>query len=121
MDKRINSLTDSVNVTIHASKLAKGSGSYAKVQRNTAYIGNIVERVSKNAVIPGGTETLLYVAGLLRGLGSPAAPEEIGVDKKLVKDTFLYCKEIRARYTILQMLWDLDVLDPISDAVIETL
>lgn len=66
MDKRINSLTDSVNVTIHASKLAKGSGSYAKVQRNTAYIGNIVERVSKNAVIPGGTETLLYVAGLLR-------------------------------------------------------
>lgn len=66
MDKRINSLTDSVNVTIHASKLAKGSGSYAKVQRNTAYIGNIVELVSKNAVIPGGTETLLYVAGLLR-------------------------------------------------------
>ena len=66
MDKRINSLTDSVNVTIHASKLTKGSGSYAKVQRNTAYIGNIVERVSKNAVIPGGTETLLYVAGLLR-------------------------------------------------------
>lgn len=66
MDKRINSLTDSVNVTIHASKLANASGSYARVQRNTAYIGNIVERISKNAAVPGGTETLLYVAGLLR-------------------------------------------------------
>ena len=50
-----------------------------------------------------------------------AAPEEIGVDKKLVKDTFLYCKEIRARYTILQMLWDLGVLESTADAVIASL
>lgn len=66
MDNKINSLTDSVNVTMHASTLSGGTGSYAKVQRNTAYIGNIVERVSKGAVLPGGKETLLYVAGLLR-------------------------------------------------------
>ena len=39
--------------------------------------------------------------------------------QKLLKDTFLYCKEIRARYTILQMMWDLDLLDSISDQVIE--
>ena len=62
-----------------------------------------------------------YVADLLKGLGSASTPAEIDVDKELLKKTFLYCKEIRARYTILQMLWDLDVLDPISDAVIETL
>ena len=62
-----------------------------------------------------------YVAGLLKGLGSAASPAEIDVDKELLKKTFLYCKEIRARYTILQMLWDLGVLDSISDAVIEKL
>lgn len=62
-----------------------------------------------------------YVAELLEGLGSPAQPAQIGVDKALLRDTFLYCKEIRARYTILQMLWDLNVLEPIADAVIDAL
>lgn len=58
---------------------------------------------------------------ILQGLSSPCLPGEIGVDKQLLKDTFMYCKEIRARYTILQLLWDLDLLDSISDAVIEKL
>ena len=62
-----------------------------------------------------------YVADLLKGLGSASTPAEIDVDKELLKKTFLYCKEIRARYTILQMLWDLGLLDSISDAVIEKL
>lgn len=62
-----------------------------------------------------------YVADLLKGLGSASTPAEIDVDKELLKKTFLYCKEIRARYTILQMLWDLGLLDSISDSVIEKL
>lgn len=62
-----------------------------------------------------------YVMDVLRSLSSPCLPHEIRVDKALLKDTFLYCKEVRARYTILQMLWDLDLLDSISDAVIAAL
>ncbi len=58
---------------------------------------------------------------ILKGLSSPCLPGEIGVDKQLLKDTFMYCKEIRARYTILQLLWDLGLLDSISDAVIAKL
>lgn len=58
---------------------------------------------------------------ILRGLSSPCLPSQIRVDKQLLKDTFMYCKEVRARYTILQMLWDLDLLDSISDAVIAKL
>ena len=59
-----------------------------------------------------------YVADLLQGLGSPALPAEIGVDGKLLKNTFLYCKEVRARYTILQLVWDMGLLDSLSDEVI---
>ena len=59
-----------------------------------------------------------YVKGLLEGLDSPSLPAQIDVDTTLLKNTFLYCKEIRARYTILQMLWDLGILDDIADAVI---
>ena len=57
--------------------------------------------------------------GLLRDLQSPALPGDIDVDRKMLKNTFLYCKEVRARYTIWQLLWDLGVLDEISDRVIE--
>ncbi len=60
-----------------------------------------------------------YVEGLLRDLQSPALPGDIDVDRKMLKNTFLYCKEVRARYTIWQLLWDLGVLDEISDRVIE--
>ena len=62
-----------------------------------------------------------YVASLLRELGSPATPAEIGVDKAMLRNTFLYCKEVRARYTILQMVWDLGLLDRLSDQVIAEL
>lgn len=58
------------------------------------------------------------IMDLLRSLGSPCLPGEIGVDDALLKRTFLYCKEVRARYTILQLVWDLGLLDPLSDAVI---
>ena len=58
------------------------------------------------------------VMDLLRSLDSPYLPAHIGVEGQLLKDTFLYCKEVRVRYTFLQMLWDLGLLDDISGAVI---
>ena len=57
--------------------------------------------------------------GLLRSLDSSCLPQEIDVDKDLLKRTFMYCKEVRDRYTILQMVWDLGLLDPLSDQVIQ--
>ncbi len=61
-----------------------------------------------------------YVAGLLEDLNAPSRPDQINVDPALLKDTFLYCKEIRPRYTILQMLYDLNLLDPVATAVVES-
>jgi len=58
------------------------------------------------------------IENILRSLESPCTPNEIGVDAELLKKTFLYCKEVRARYTILQMIWDLGLLDTLSDQVI---
>ena len=61
------------------------------------------------------------IMDILRSLDSPCLPSEIGVDDDLLKRTFLYCKEVRARYTILQMVWDLGLLDTLSDEVISEL
>lgn len=65
-DKR-NSLTDKVNVTMHSVPKTKTGKdySYAKVQRNTAYIGNILDKVlktEKNLT----RATLLYASEVLR-------------------------------------------------------
>lgn len=61
------------------------------------------------------------VMELLRSLDSPCLPGQIGVDQAMLKNTLLYGKEVRARYTILQMLWDLDILERLSDQIISDL
>ena len=53
-----------------------------------------------------------------RWRGEAGSAEEIGVDKALLKQTFMYCKEIRARYTVFQTVYDLGLLDELSDRVI---
>lgn len=58
------------------------------------------------------------VIEILKDIGSPYLPSQIGIDDALLKQTFMYCKEIRARYTLLQVAWDLDVLDGYSDRII---
>ena len=58
---------------------------------------------------------------LLKSLDSPYLPAQIDVDDGMLKNTFLYCKEVRSRYTILQMLWDLGVLEPLAEQVISEL
>lgn len=58
-----------------------------------------------------------YVKELLEGLGVPADPTLIDVDHDTLKNTMMYCKEVRPRYTLFQLMWDLDILDKVSDDV----
>lgn len=60
-----------------------------------------------------------YMEGLLRELQAPTRPEDIGVSRELLKNTLLYCKEVRPRYTFLQMLWDLGILEEIAETVVQ--
>lgn len=55
---------------------------------------------------------------LLREIGCPCTPREIGVDAPVLRDTFLYCKEVRARYTLLQLVYDLGLLEELAGRVI---
>lgn len=65
-------------------------------------------------------EVLAIIAGLpapeavakaFAPLGAPAAPAEIGVDKKLFCNAFVAAKELRCRYGLLQLLFDLGLLE----------
>lgn len=59
------------------------------------------------------------VKDLLTSLDSPALPGQIGIDQTMLRNTFLYCKEVRPRYTILQMIWDIGLLEQLSGQVME--
>ena len=50
-----------------------------------------------------------YMADLRR-VWVLARPWQVGIDGELVQRAILYAKEVRHRYTILQLLWDLDLL-----------
>ncbi len=59
-----------------------------------------------------------HIKEILNSLDSPSMPSQIGIGKELLQTTLLYCKEVRARYTILQMLWDLNLLAPLVEEVV---
>ena len=59
-------------------------------------------------------EELIRVAeleNLLRRLGAPTSASEIGIDEKLVPITFRLTKDIRDKYVLSRLCWDLGVLD----------
>ena len=59
------------------------------------------------------------VYNILKQLKAPTTPREIGVEKEMARQAILYAKEIRDRYTVLQLLWDLGELEHFADMIIE--
>lgn len=58
---------------------------------------------------------------MLKNLGCPADPIDIGISADILKDTFLYCKETRDRYTVYQLACDLGVMEQLADEIIAEL
>lgn len=46
---------------------------------------------------------------ILLGLDAPVKPEQVGIDEQMLEDSILYAKEIRNRYGLLQILFDLGI------------
>ena len=97
-----------------ASRKNESAGRLARIDAIQSHWEEITALLAE---LPGSAE----VMELLRSLQSPCLPEEIGVDGRLLRDTLLYAKELRPRYTLLQMAWDLGVLERLSDDLISNL
>lgn len=59
------------------------------------------------------------VKDFLLKLDAPVYPHQIGVEREMAREAILYAKEIRNRYTVLQLLYDLGELDNFVNVVIE--
>ena len=97
-----------------ASRKTESAGRLARIDAIQSHWEEITALLAE---LPGSAE----VMELLRSLQSPCLPEEIVVDGRLLRDTLLYAKEVRPRYTLLQMAWDLGVLERLSDDLISNL
>ncbi len=58
------------------------------------------------------------IAKLILDLEGPINPRDVGIDELAVIDAIIYAKEIRNRYTILQLLWDLSLLDEFASLIV---
>ncbi|MBQ4539319.1 MAG: sn-glycerol-1-phosphate dehydrogenase [Oscillospiraceae bacterium] len=96
---------------------ANKNGTAARLERIDSIEKNWDELVSLLKELPSSE----MVAGLLASLDSPNTPAAIDVDAEMLKNTFLYCKEVRARYTILQLVYDLGLLDTLTEKVMASL
>lgn len=62
---------------------------------------------------------LTEVEKRMYSLGEPVNPDQIGVSSQLVEDAVILAKEVRNRFTVLQMLWDLGLLETYAKRVAE--
>lgn len=81
----------------------------ATIAQNWSAICEVLDRV------PSSSE----VAQLIQAVGGAIDPKQVGFSRDLVKSSILYAKEVRPRYTILQLLWDLNVLSDYAARALE--
>ena len=56
---------------------------------------------------------------VLEEMKAARIPADVGIPRQYVLDSIRYGKELRDRYTILQLMWDIDKLDEEADFLVE--
>lgn len=56
---------------------------------------------------------------VLEKMGAAKVPGDVGISREYVYDSIRYGKELRDRYTILQLLWDIAKLDEAAEKLVE--
>lgn len=55
---------------------------------------------------------------MLDRMGAAKVPADVGIPRAYVYDSIRYGKELRDRYTILQLMWDIGKLDELADKLV---
>ncbi|MCH3965780.1 MAG: sn-glycerol-1-phosphate dehydrogenase [Clostridium sp.] len=61
------------------------------------------------------------IKSILRRAGAPALPNEVGISDKIVFNSVLMAKEVRIRYTVLQLLGDFGLLEKFAHEIMNYL
>ena len=58
------------------------------------------------------------VTAILKSVEAPYRPMQVGIDETMTRDGVILAKEVRVRYGLLQLLWDLGLLEDYSTAFV---
>lgn len=90
----------------------EGINSYEKRVKR---VNRIVSKWSEIVNILKEVPTHKDIRDILQKTGAPVTLKELNVDKETMLNGLIYAKEIRDRYTVLQLAWDLGMLDDLAD------
>lgn len=84
----------------------------ARLERIIGHWGQLLDIMREELPAAGDIEKLL------KKIGCPSAPAEIGIGNELLPMTFRASKDIRDKYVLSRLLWDLGILDEVADKLI---
>lgn len=87
------------------------------IEKRISRIQVIKDHFSDIIKIAQAAEPAARVESLMKDAGAPVKPEEVGVDNRTVIDSLLMAKEVRPRYTILNLLSDLGLLEEFTSEI----
>ena len=92
-----------------------GKNSYKKWEKRVDSTKNKIDEIKKLCKnLPSSKE----IESLIKALEGPTDPSDLGIDKEAVFHAIVHAKEIRDRYTILQLLWDLGLLEKYANKLV---
>ena len=65
--------------------------------------------------------TVEELTSLYREIGLPQTPEDVGMENPLTPTCFSLAGDIRDKYVLPRLLWDLGVLEEFSETILEDL
>ena len=88
------------------------SAAYATVPRHAARIDNIVNNYDKIiAMITEGLPDAYEIESILKKMGAPTTLSDLGLGEKYRSTIFKATKDIRVKYVLSHLAWDLGVED----------
>lgn len=77
------------------------------IENRIKRIKTIRDNFDKILALAKTAKTSAFIENIMKKAGAPLRPQEVGVDETIVHNSMLIAKEVRQRYTILNMLSDL--------------
>ena len=98
--------------------LEEKEGKY-DLAKHAARLSVIAERWEELTSIMEELPPATEVERILRSVGCPVTPEEMGLESALLPMTLKASKDIRDKYVLSRLLWDLGLLDDFSERICE--
>lgn len=81
------------------------------IENRIKRIEKIRDNFDKIIALAKTAKTTAFVEDIMKRAGAPLRPQDVGIDEEIVHNSMLIAKEVRQRYTILNMLSDLGLTE----------